>query len=173
MTPRSNRKAGSAPRGIAGGTRGFTLAELVIAIGVATFCLVALVGMLPVGFNVMKAAREETAAAHCLEQIANSLRTATRDGDGAWHSAGLFPDLSWTSANELSNLSLGGMPTASPSEQRLAAHIEIMNAPAAGSPGQALISVAWPHTARWMQAENRWSHAQGSVSTWLIFLPER
>lgn len=151
---------------------GFSLIEIAVAIGIISFSLMSLVGLLPVGLNSMKTAQEQAGGANCLAQIANSIRTATMTS-GSCQVVGPYSGLSWSEPNTLTNISLGGTPTATLFDQRLAAHVEIKVQPTASSPGEAFISVAWPNRAAWNAGTNNWSNAQGSISTWLIFSPEK
>lgn len=152
--------------------RGFSLIEIAVAIGIISFSLVSLVGLLPVGLNSIKTAQEQAGGANCLAQIATSIRTATMTS-GSYQVVGPFSSLSWSQPNTLSNISLGGTPTTTLFDQRLAAHVEIKVQPTSSSPGEAFISVAWPNRAAWNVVTNNWTNAQGSISTWLIFSPEK
>jgi len=55
-------------------TAGFSLVEVTLALGVAGFCLVALLGLLPVALNSNRAAIEQTAANGILSAIIADLR---------------------------------------------------------------------------------------------------
>jgi type II secretory pathway pseudopilin PulG len=52
----------------------FSLVEVTLALGVMAFCLVALLGLLPVGMNSNRAALEQTAAASVANAVAVDLR---------------------------------------------------------------------------------------------------
>jgi uncharacterized protein (TIGR02598 family) len=54
----------------------FTLIEVVIALAVTTFCILILLGMLPVGVNTAQSSRRETRAAYLAEQIVGDLRSS-------------------------------------------------------------------------------------------------
>ncbi len=155
----------------------FSLVEVTMAIGVLSFCLLGVVGLLPLGINTMKASRERAAAANCLEQIADAIRSAVRT-DTAYAAPGAYASLAWSLGGGAqtatwTNLSLGGVPAAAAGDQRLASHVEIRPPADLASPGAALISVAWPSRAVWSVEEGAWKNAGGSVSTWLVFLPNR
>jgi Tfp pilus assembly protein PilV len=53
---------------------GFSLVEVTLALGVAAFCMVTLLGLLPVGLNSNQAAIEQTVAAGIAGSIASDLR---------------------------------------------------------------------------------------------------
>ena len=56
----------------------FTLVELVLALGVAAFCLIALIGMLPTAVKVQQASVQQTAANAITSEIIGDLRAAYR-----------------------------------------------------------------------------------------------
>lgn len=56
-------------------TRGFSLVEIVVAIGVISFALVAIIGVLPIGLAAGRQATQETRANHLAEQIFSTLRS--------------------------------------------------------------------------------------------------
>ncbi len=53
---------------------GFSLIEVTIAIGVTAFCLIAIMGLLPVGLNSNRTSIEQTAGTSILTAIASDLR---------------------------------------------------------------------------------------------------
>ena len=155
-----------------GCVQAFTLVEVTLALGLFAFCAVGLIGMLPVGLNTVRAAREQAGAANCLEQIAGSLRGAYVNSSGKYQAVGAYSNLSWSIPNTLANVSLGGVPDTNPTNQQLAVHVEIKTMPTVSTPGTALLSVAWPREAQWVASTGQWSNAQGSTNAWLIFLPQ-
>jgi len=50
--------------------------EVVIAMAVTAFCLIVLIGMLPVGLTSARESRRETRAAYVAEQVASDLRAS-------------------------------------------------------------------------------------------------
>jgi len=60
----------------AGSNYAFTLIEVVIALGVTTFCLITLLALLPVGVNTAVKSRGETRAGYLAEQIVSDLRSS-------------------------------------------------------------------------------------------------
>jgi len=58
--------------------RGFSLVEVVLALGVAAFCLIAVMGLLPVAINVQKASVQQSKANSIISQIASDLRADVR-----------------------------------------------------------------------------------------------
>jgi uncharacterized protein (TIGR02598 family) len=56
--------------------RAFTLVEVTLALGVAGFCLLSIVGLLPVGLTSNQASIEQTMAVNVSSAIVSDLRTA-------------------------------------------------------------------------------------------------
>lgn len=155
---------------------GFSLIEVTIALGVASFCLVALMGLLPIGLRSHSDAMHESAASVVYERIAESIRGATSDNSRTLFSAvGVYSNLTWTvGASEspqihLQNLDFSGAPTGVPTDQRLTAFVEVIPPSNLSSAGKAMVSVAWPPTAVWTNSQ--WKNAEGSVSSVIVFIP--
>jgi uncharacterized protein (TIGR02598 family) len=53
----------------------FSLVEVVLALGVAAFCLIAILGLMPVGVQTNRSATSQTAAANIMAAIVADLRT--------------------------------------------------------------------------------------------------
>lgn len=156
----------------------FSLVEVVLALGIASFGLLAVAGLLPVGMGAVKDSREQAAAAKAIEQIYIALRKAAPDADNVYRAGGEFSEIAWKEGEVVSvnpqkyrDISLGGYRTTDAGEQRLTARIEIVP-PAGGAPGKALVSVAWPNRATWNDGSERWENASGTLSTWLILMPK-
>ena len=56
------------------GTKGFSLVELALALGVVSFVMIALFGLLPTGLNTNDAAVQETGAVNVLAAVEADLR---------------------------------------------------------------------------------------------------
>lgn len=157
------------------GLHAFSLVEVTIAIGIASFCLLAVVGLLPVGLGTLKVSRDEAGAARALHQIAQSIRSATVDADGNYVASGAYTNVTWTTTGTasmtLNGLSLSGLPTSSGVDQRLIARVELTPPSNTSATGKALVTVAWPKRATWNGGASKWTNAQGSLSTWVIFRP--
>lgn len=161
---------------------GFSLVEVTLALGIVSFCLVAIVGLLPVGLQTAKASREHAAAAASVEQIARALEGAVADENGVYRGVGVLDGLTWVSdgpevtLGPLRNLSLGGLPTDQRIDERLVAYV-VIDPPGrlgSGDPaGSALVTVAWPNQAEWNPSTSTWSNDRGSLTTRVIFLPNR
>src|SRR5437660_1415580 len=57
---------------------GFSLVEVTLALGVAAFCLIALLGLLPLGMQTNQSAVSQTAAASILSSLVADLRATAR-----------------------------------------------------------------------------------------------
>lgn len=57
-------------------TSGFSLIEVTIALGIATFCLVALFALLPIGLNTNRDTIEQTVATSIAANIASDIRAS-------------------------------------------------------------------------------------------------
>jgi type II secretory pathway pseudopilin PulG len=199
-SPFPNSRA-SAPRSIASPGDAFSLIEVVLAIGVIAFALVLVIGLLPVGLNSMKHAREEAAAAVCMSQISQALMypsTTSTSGSTVYTATGVWGSVlpTWsgtgigaptsfqTPVNPL-YVSLGGVPASTTMDQRLNAHVSIMSPYLSAktyvkTTGTAYISIAWPATATWNNANPNtdpsstipmWKNADGWISSVVVLLP--
>jgi uncharacterized protein (TIGR02598 family) len=65
------------------GSSGFSLVEVALAMGVAAFCLVSLLGMLTVGLTSSQVSSNETRATHLMSQVADDLQVAQVLNNGA------------------------------------------------------------------------------------------
>lgn len=59
-------------------TRSFSLVEVTLALGIAAFCLLAVMALLPVGLNTQSTAIKQTAVNGVLSEIIGDLRAAAR-----------------------------------------------------------------------------------------------
>src|SRR5438132_12920260 len=64
--------------------RGFSLAEVVLALGVVSFAIVAILGVLPLGLQTGKSSQDETRATQIAQSVFASLTTQNlrRDRNG-------------------------------------------------------------------------------------------
>jgi uncharacterized protein (TIGR02598 family) len=161
---------------------GFSLIEVVLALGVVSFCLISITGLLSVGLSSIGSSREKAGAANALEQISNAIRLATPPATvgGTYQALAPYNDLVWTSgtgstpvSKNYATISLAGVPSSQVPDQLLTVEVQITPSSDTVTAGSALITAAWPKQATWDPAALKWTHAQGSVSTWLIFLPDK
>lgn len=152
---------------------GFSLVEVTLAIGIVSFALLAVVGLLPTGLRSVKHATEEAAAVNVLQSLETALRTARLEG-GTFSNTFAGKDIIFGTQPadfEWSDLTLEG--TESSLDKRLAARVSIFESPQSTRPGRAVISVAWSANANpaWNAQNNSWSGAEGSLTTGVQFLP--
>jgi uncharacterized protein (TIGR02598 family) len=154
----------------------FSLVEVVIALGVVSFALIAVFGLLPTGLKTVKNANEQAAAANVLGAIADAVRNASTNGSATTYSnsiagQGIGYTLGGAATTiNLNNLTLEG-GAANNFSARLKAVVVITPPVSTTIPGRALISVAWPPQAVWGGAS--WSKtADGSVTSGIQFLPK-
>ncbi len=97
----------------------FALVEVVLALGVISFCLVAIMGLMSVGFVGMVDANQQAGGAVVLGQIASNIRTASTNAAGNYQALGSCTNLNWAiggspvSAN-YTNFSLAAYPSSQP-----------------------------------------------------------
>lgn len=70
-TIRFLRMSGRCPRP---GERGFSLVEVTIALGLVAFCLVALLGLVPVGMSQEKASFDQLGAMHVMSSVSSDFQ---------------------------------------------------------------------------------------------------
>lgn len=158
---------------------GFSLVEVVLAIGIVSFAMLAVVGLLPTGLKIARNAAEQARAANLVQSLAENLRgAATADGTNFTAAfAGQSLDYALGGSPftlQFSNLTLEG--AADPAAARLVAAVTITPPANATTNGRAVISVAWPAVARpaWNSATQSWdAKAEGSLTAAIQFLPRR
>ena len=165
------------------GAGGFSLVEVVIAIGILSFALLAIVGLLPTGLKSVRNANEQAGAANVLESIAEAIRSASITNTNSFDSAAF----TWsyggsvysntigsgiTKNMTIANLTLEGTVTNS-LNKRLVAYVSVTPPSTITTPGNALISVAWTASPNpvWKPETSSWSNVEGSLTTGIQFLP--
>jgi uncharacterized protein (TIGR02598 family) len=155
---------------------GFSLVEVVMAIGIASFALLAIVGLLPVGMKSVQNASEQAAAANVANSIAHALRSAERINATTFSNSFSSQPIVYTIAGAPSTivwdtLDLNGSTTNTASA-RLKARLVITPPSTSNTNGTALISIAWPaQSPNLVWSNSRWSNAQGHLTTGVQFLP--
>ena len=71
-------------------TRGFSLVEVTLALGIAGFCLISLFGLLPIGVNSNQNSVEQTAAASAAASVISDLRSVNSGASGVAVRSPLF-----------------------------------------------------------------------------------
>jgi type II secretory pathway pseudopilin PulG len=143
---------------------GFSLVEVTLALGVAAFCLIALLGLLPTGVKTQQNSIQQTTANQILSQIGSFLRADVRlpsglyrqvcpnppdPGDpcnwdalhGHWATVGQPPDsLYFTQAGKQTG-NVNGSP---PADAVFRAKITYNPVPPTGGTSVANVVVSWP-----------------------------
>ena len=159
--------------------RGFSLTEVVLALGIVSFAMVAAVGLLPAGLQVVKNSNDQAAAAQVLASLSDSLRRAqSANGTYAFQFAGRTTTFSLNGAtNNLSwtNLTLQGDPESTiRNPKRLRADLILISPINSTSPGRATVSVGWSAQSPLLNFDSTtltWTSAEGSLTSGLVFLP--
>src|SRR5207302_1646544 len=134
---------------------GFSLIEVVLALGVASFCLIAVLGMLPVGLKTQQGSVNQTKANAIISQIIDDLRADVRlppgqasKAQGVWANLNghwalvAKPDtLFFTNDGYQTGTMLNQIPA--PSDAVFAATIKYLSPPTVTT-STAKITVAWP-----------------------------
>jgi uncharacterized protein (TIGR02598 family) len=138
----------------------FSLVEVVIAMGVAAFCLVAMLGLIPTGVQSVKSTTDQTGATTILNEVVTDLRSTSL---GSNLSPGLGIALpmagvanSVNSTNIIFSESGATISNSTSLNGRYLATITLSNSSAYIT--TALIQVRWPATART-------TNSQGNVET--------
>ncbi len=138
----------------------FSLVEVVIAIGIASFCLVAMLGLIPSGMKAVRASTEQTAATSLMMAIASDLRT-TPSSNTISSQFGITIPSSGGNTNTI-YLNEDGSTNASAASSRYAVSVTLSNSANATALTSALIQIWWPAAAQL-------TNAQGSIETVTAF----
>jgi len=157
--------------------RAFTLVEVTMAIGIISFSLLALVGLLPQGLRMLKNANDRSAAAGALSRLTGAVRNGNFDGVDRYRAA-TYTNLSWrigsTNLVEYTQLlNFSGQPVAQASDNpRQVARVELVPPANPIGIGRARVSIAWPAAAVWDVSSGAWKNADGSITQGIMFVPK-
>jgi uncharacterized protein (TIGR02598 family) len=133
-------------------TAGFSLVEVTLALGVAAFCLIVLVGLLPAGLKTQQASAQQTIANEIMSEILGDLRAdirlppgqASHEGDSGFglhgHWAQLYAPDTLYFDQQGNWLQLNGSPPAGATFRSKITYLFPPNA----STSVANIIVSWP-----------------------------
>ena len=154
-------------------TAAFSLIEIVLAIGVVAFSMIAVLGLLPVALKIQQASIQQTTATQILSQVGSTLRAAVRyppglaqqlqDGDkelhGHWLSVGTPDTLYYT----IEGIQTGGVssPGGPPADAVFRLTLTYI-APPTDTTSLANIIVTWP-----AQVDPATGTPAGSVETFI------
>ena len=149
------------------GPAGFSLIEVVIALGIISFALVAVIGLLPTGLNSQRQAVDQAFGAQALNDVAQAVM-GMYSTNGTNRFGPVLEDVPvGQGTNSLYLLENGTLTSSSDPASR--GRVFIDQKPPVGSLRPIFISVAWPQSA--VRAGSSWTNAQGSVSAFL-YLPQ-
>lgn len=160
---------------------GFSLIEVLIALGIVAFMVGSVVGLLPSGIKVLQDSGERASAANLANSLCAAVRAArTSDGTNyTWSYGGrsyAFSLGAGAVTNTMPSLNIQGLPvTASTDTQPKLTAVLVVTPPADSfSEGGAVVGVAWPSaaTCAWSGNLPSWSRAAGSVTVGMRFVPK-
>lgn len=155
--------------------KGFSLVEVALSLGVITFCMVALIGLMPVASGTLREADLRSGASDILRRIAAGIRNAAPNAQGRFQMIGLgnLGKITWGADGQSiaptnGTLTRHGSPAPS-SASSYAYRLEITPPDSAdpASLGHAVIRIAWPETADW--GGGKWLNAQGNEESLILF----
>ncbi|MFZ4779041.1 MAG: hypothetical protein ACOYM3_27055, partial [Terrimicrobiaceae bacterium] len=142
----------------------FSLIEVVLALGLISFALVAIMGLLPTALNSQQQAVNQAFGAQALNDVSQALQGAYTTNNGASYT---FPaplrDVLVGSGSASLSLYEDGSLTNSSVPRKGTVFVE--QKPLAGDVHPVFISVAWAQGAA--RNASGWTNAQGSVSAFL------
>lgn len=160
--------------------RGFSLVEVTMAIGIVSFALLAIVGLIPVGLKSVKDSREHAAVANALDALANRIRNAGSEDERNYSTVFSGQEIAYEINGspvqvKWNDLVLEGEENSGRS-RRLVAQLSLTPpmADAQGTvtnAGCATICLAWGAQADPHWDGDSWSRVEGFISTSLRFLP--
>ncbi len=152
----------------------FSLVEITLALGLISFCLVAILGLLPVSLTTVYDANRQAEASRLLKQLATGIQGAVPDANGTTRMLGLgtVTTLEWTPGGTPPPVMTGmmtsfGVPTTTTDDATYIYRIELVPPADAWTSGRAMVRIAWPIQATWHQGA--WVGAQGSVKSLVLF----
>ncbi len=145
---------GSLATGSRSGRAGFSLVEVVIAVGIAAFCLVVMLGLIPTGLSTNKDSSGETAAANIARNIFSDLRATAKTNStsslcGITFPSGASPEIStnyWDDAGATNS-----------TNSILTKYRSTVTVTSNSSPVMTVsLLITWPHTAATNTAPGRY-----------------
>ena len=150
-------------------SRAFTLVEAVVALGVISFSLVAVVNVLPAGLESQKQAVDQSFGTHVLGRVTEGLRGVRRNSTGGLEF--LAPVRSVNVSPGQTTLFLQGNGELSNNPSRAVGKVVINQLARNGNLQPVHVSIAWPARAEYNAGA--WTKSEGSASTFLyLTLPQ-
>lgn len=162
--------------------------EIALAIGVSGFCLLAVVGLLPIGMNTQRVSQEQSRAGSALDMVysaAQSLKfTGRTSGKPTWSFPAYFSDsstatvvwVSQTAWNYAFFVSDGGLiipSTDTTTRRRQTLYVKVSPPQVEGQPVQIYAAVAWPYkpTDNTGMTPDQLTGREGFQDTFVAFTP--
>jgi type II secretory pathway pseudopilin PulG len=156
----------------------FSLVEVMIALGIISFCVISVFGLLPVALKSMREANDRRAAVEVMNRLAGDVvslsgsRSSYRGSGANAPSDKLSGDFSDTStavsARKLFYENADGKRT-NKQDANYVGVIDVVAPVGDFDLGVVKISVAWPAAAMTNASVSGWTNAQGSVTTVVYF----
>jgi type II secretory pathway pseudopilin PulG len=147
--------------------RAFSLIEVTLALGIISFALVAVMGLLPTGLSTQRHAVNQSFGVQGLNDVVQALQGIHVSTNGATNFLAPLENLSVAAGTTTLTLYEDGSLTNTSSPPRAKVFID-QKAPI-GNSLPVFVSVAWPETATRNGAN--WSNASGSASAFLYLTP--
>ncbi len=144
-------------------SRAFSLVEVVLALSVVSFGLVAVLGLLPVGLGVQKQAMNQSRGMQALSEVSHAIRSVYAGTNGSVYP---YPIESLTPghAGESSFVVLANGKISESGTDDVRARGYVKQYPTTGNGVMPVyISIAWPSSAT--RTSTGWVNAQGSVES--------
>lgn len=168
--------------------RAFSLVEVALALGLVSFALVSVMGLLPAGLRIHKDSIERQRAWETVQQASVAV-TSQRAGTNNdfifcnWLSDSSTP-ISWRAGAGTQNFEMeilesgdirqSSTPVSDITRQKMRVEViaptALSGTSIAQSPATVKVSVAWPASARW--SGDKWANASGFVDT-VLYAPTR
>lgn len=146
---------------------GFSLVEVVIALGIVSFALVATLGLLPVGLDAQKQAASYARSVQALSELSDNARGVYLSNGGSTRFPYPLEGLTPGTAGNASYALLANGKIASSGNDVLGRIFVRQYARTADGMIPVYLSVAWPAAAE--RSGDGWKNAQGSVES-LVFV---
>lgn len=157
----------------------FSLIEVTVAIGIISFCALAVMGLLPVAVNSYRRGYDQSQATTALNAFANGLHTLSIS-NGYYVMPYPFTSTKWptnvTTINGTNQSTTNGTNSMDWLVDGIGNRYTLyytVTAPTNGAGYQAYVSIAWPSTAGWQDSATNvgWTNAAGSVESTIYFNP--
>ena len=143
-------------------TRGFTLMEVAMSLGIFAFCLVAVLGLFSTGLKTERSSHEEDGATSTLAALSLALENSTRDGSGKYTTVAPLPAWPWDPA-------AGGKTSGKLGNYAYWMEVRQVNRVGYSRLVRAHLEVAWPPDKTTWDEQGKATQAVGSVSQNILF----